>query len=624
MSGVRGSPVSEIETRPRATLRLALFGAAAVVSLAYGFLAHTPAQAGERVQTFGYAAMLATTAWWLATLARLAPPFREWGAAGKRWIAAPENRRAVAIMGALLLVALMIFPYGYKVLYDEVVLQSAGWHMHLYRDAGSVVRAYHVEGVFSPLTMYLDKRPLFFPFALSAVHDLTGYREANAFVLNTLLLPVSLGLLFAFARRIGGGRAALAAMLCFGASPLLAQNANGAGMEMLNLCMLLLVMCLAAAYLDRPDEPRLSALILSAVLLAQTRYESSLYVLSVAVIILVGWKRAKRIILPPAAVAAPLLLIPCALHHTYLSGTPLLWELRSDLHSRFDLVHVPGNLKHALAYLFGWSRVVLNTWWLAVLGLSAFVAGIFAALKAVRHPHRLKSPAIVLAAFASVALANLALLMCYFWGQLDDPIVSRLILPFNAILAGALAWGIARIPGAWRERVSTIVAVGAVICYVGWGLPAAAYHRGINQLNSEIEWEMHEVAQRPHVPRLIITNKSTLGWIIREIPAIQIDRAVLAQDSIKFHFDRGTFREVLVMQLYRPTDSEGRFHLDPNDRLPDSFVLEPVTERHIGARIARISRLVEIRPSPPRANGTPTDQAGEGVGSAADVTLVAY
>lgn len=584
--------------RRRFPLRLALFGAAAVTAVAFGFLAHSAAEAGRLVQRFGYYTMAGTFLWWLAALGRRLPDARAWVRAegrGPRWWVA-------GLAAGLSVVAFATFPYSYKVLYDELVLQATAWNLHYFREVGTVVRGYPIEGIFTSLDVYLDKRPHFFPFVVSLAHDLTGYREINGFVVNTLLLPAVLALFYALARRLAGARAALAALACFGASSLLAQNANGVGMELLNLGMLLLAMLLAADYLGRPDEDRLSALILTSVLLAQSRYESSLFVLPVAVAVLEGWRRAGRILLPPAALCAPLLLVPCALQNTYLSGTPLLWELRADMDSRFGGAYFTDNLAHAFVYFFDLSGNMLNSWWLATVGAAALG---WAAWRVVRRLGRWRSaPPGALAAvlFAAVVMANLLLLMFYFWGQLDDPIVARLVLPFNAVLGLALAWAAeqaeAKLPG---RRVATFLAGGALLTYVGFGLRASAHHTQINQLASEMLWEGRLLASLPPKERLIITNKSALAWIMRRIPVITVDRARFLAEKIQFHLDHGTFQEVLVTQLLRPIGPEGTFTVDPNDSLPASYVLEPVVERHIGARIARVSRLVAIHPPTPAA-----------------------
>jgi hypothetical protein len=76
--------------------------------------------------------------------------------------------------------------------------------------------------------------------------------------------------------------------------------------------------------------------------------------------------------------------------------------------------------------------------------------------------------------------------------------------------------------------------------------------------------------------------------------AISTDVGRNRSDKVKFHMDAGTFKEVLVIQYYRPTGPEGRFAIDPHDMLPPSFELEPLVERQVGAKLSRISRVVAI------------------------------
>jgi hypothetical protein len=68
--------------------------------------------------------------------------------------------------------------------------------------------------------------------------------------------------------------------------------------------------------------------------------------------------------------------------------------------------------------------------------------------------------------------------------------------------------------------------------------------------------------------------------------------------------EQHTFTEVLVLQDYRPTGPAGAFQLDPEARLPDTFVLEPVMEHRFGTRIARISRLLRIEPEKPKTGAS--------------------
>lgn len=577
-------------------VRLLLFGLVIVVSVAFGFLAHTVNEARILVQRYGYYTMALTFVWAMVAWVRVMPGWiKSWPRVSKK-----ETWATTAAVLGLTLIAVLTVPYTYKVLYDEFVLQATAWCLHESREVGATVLAYNVGGVFSTLQTYLDKRPFFYTFLVSLLHDLTGYREANAFALNTVLMPVSLGLVYLFARRFAKPRAALGALMSFGAFSLLAENATGAGMEMLNIVMLLVVMHLSLWFLRKPDEPRLAALVLGAVLLAQTRYESSLYVLPAALVILEGWRRSGRLILPAAAVLAPALLIPYALHNTYLSGSPLLWELREGEASRFSFVFFSGNLVHAFRYFFSFNGSLPNSWWLGVAGLPAAAFALAASLTKLRRWREASPEMVTLFLFGGAIAANLGLLLFYYWGELDDPIVSRLSLPFSALLAFCLAWITGRFPLRWQKAVAGIVMGGALFSYASSGLVANGSHWELNVQARRIEWELDQVqAREEKAPgeRLILTNKSALFWITHHISSIQIVRARVRGEQIRYHMEQHTFREVLVMQSYQPLGAKGGFQLEPADRLPDSFILEPVKERRFGTRLTRISRVVRVEES---------------------------
>ncbi|HVU32615.1 MAG TPA: glycosyltransferase family 39 protein [Opitutaceae bacterium] len=577
---------------PRA--RLLAFGVVALASVALGFLTFSVHQSQYLIEHYGYYTISFTFAWALIAAWRIAPVL---GAE----LAAPARRerfQAGGVIAVCTVIAVLTVPITYKVLYDEMVLQATAWDMHFFREVKTILRGYRVDGMFVPFDAYLDKRPFFFAYLVSLVHDLTGYREANAFYVNLALMPVVLVQVYYLGRRLAAHGGALAAVVALGTLSLLAQNATGAGMEMLNLAMLLLTLQLGLIYLDAPDAPRLAAMLLAAVLLAQTRYESSLYVLPTAVVALEGWRRAGRIILPPSAIFAPALLIPYAIHNTYLSGTPLLWELHQDEKARFGLDHFWSNLHHAGLYLFSGSTLSTNSFWLSVAGILAFLFGLYRLWRGRRGWRTAPPVAVGLVAFGVVILGNLLLLMFYYWGQLDDPIVARLSLPTCVLLALALAYAV-NVLDAPRRHLAAVSIGGAVLCYVWSGLIANAQHSALNTLDAELAWEQRYVASLPPGDRLILTNKSALPWMIHETPAIAIEQARHRVEELRFQLENHTFREILVTQMLRPTSAAGDYQLDPADRLPDWFVLQPVAEHRFGTRLDRVSRLVEIQPRPP-------------------------
>jgi len=126
-------------------------------------------------------------------------------------------------------------------------------------------------------------------------------------------------------------------------------------------------------------------------------------------------------------------------------------------------------------------------------------------------------------------------------------------------------------------------------------------HTGID----EIEWEKRFVAARPPGPRLVITNKSTLPWLLFKTPSILVGRARLVADRVQYNLQESQFTEILVMQSFRPTTGDGDHAMVPEDKLPPGFELEILAERRFGTKLTRISRLVGVDLPPAGAKVAP-------------------
>jgi len=582
----------------RVEARLICFGIAAVAAVYLGFLGPGVAAADHFVKYYGYHVIAATFTLWLACLWWLRldldpgefPAWREWVLPG-------------AVISIFTAVYLLAEPFQSKIVYDEFVLQSTAYNMHHFRDASTMVRGYEMLGVFLSTDNYLDKRPFFYPFLISVVHDLTGYRVLNAYLLNAVLYPVAMALAWWLGRTLMGAAAGLLAVLLLGTLPLLGQNATGAGMELLNVCMLLAVAVLGGLYLRKPNETRLSAFALTAVLLAQSRYESAIYVGPAALIILLGWWRAGRVILSWPAILTPLLLVSYALQNKVLSHNKWMWELRPEQETRFSADYLPGNLDGAVEYLFNTTVRFSNSWWLTWLGLASVL--FLAVWLLLRRPSlRFSSPGpTVLGLLSLGALANTVLLQFYYWSSFSDPMAARFALPlyltlaFAAVIAVAIIdrrWPVMR----WVQAATVVFGLGVTTKLVGQHLYS---HLGV----AEIEWEKEVVSSRPASgQRFVITNKSTLPWLLEKTPSVLVGRARDMQDRLAWQMAEGVFRDVYVTQTWRPTTPEGDHELLPEDRLPPSFQLKPVAERRFGTRITRISRVIAVD-LPPTAATSP-------------------
>ena len=208
----------------------------------------------------------------------------------------------IALGGTVLLVH---ETFGFKIVMDEVMLLGTSMSMHLDKTVLTPVRGNDIQGAFVILDGMMDKRPLFFPFLVSLLHDLTGYRPANAFVLNGALTFVFLGLIQHLGRRLAGRLAGWLGVVLFAGLPLLAHNATGGGFELLNLVMILATLLLGARFVEKRDPPSLTAFCFAALLLAQVRYESVIFLLPVVLLVLWVWWREGHAVLAWPVILAP-------------------------------------------------------------------------------------------------------------------------------------------------------------------------------------------------------------------------------------------------------------------------------------------------------------------------------
>lgn len=574
---------------PGVRLRLLCLAASGIAAIQLGFATFSPAVAAIILRRGGYALMMVTLVCWLWAAWKNRPD----RARVLFWVTG-EGRLVLAAIGGLVALAVFTAPYLYKVLYDEAVIQSTATTMQWHREVGAITRAFAYDGSLHLLGSYLDKRPYFFPFLVSLIHDFTGWREANAFVLNTVLLPVVLMLVYAAGRALAGHRAGLVALVSLGAYSLVLLNATGAGLEMLNLALFLGLVVSGTAYLREPNERRVDLLVFTGILLANTRYESSVYVGSTALMVLAGWIRAGRPVFSWWTIASPLLLVPYALHNRYLAATPVLWELRAGQEQRFSWDYLASNIGFARTFFFNLDKGIANSIWLTCAGALA-TAG-FAVLVFRRRMRWCDmSPAVqACLAVAAGVLLNLVLLLAYYWGDLSDPIVSRLSLPLHALLALAVGGAVVWLERNYRWRLAGPVIAAALICYGVWGSRVTQHLPDLNMIESTERWELSVIDRFPAMDRLVICDKSPLFWFAQGMGSTTCEQVMHRPGALAYHWKARSFQDIYVTQRFAPMGADSGWMVEPASRLPDGMVLETVAERRFGAKIQRISRVVAV------------------------------
>jgi hypothetical protein len=591
----------------RADRRLSLLVLTSVLAAVLGFVTFSPASALSILTAGGYWVMLGTAAWFAWSLWGVARESRPW--AGLR---EPAGWAIPALILGCGLILLVHETYGFKILMDEVMLLGTSMGMHFEKHPLVPIRGHDLQGAFQLLDGLLDKRPLFQPFLVSLLHDLTGYRPENVFVLNTALAFVLLGQVYLVGRMLAGREAGILAVLLLTSLPLLAQNATGGGFELLNLVMIMSTLLLGRRFAERRDPGRLQALLLSTVLLAQTRYESVLFVLPVGLLVLWAWWKEQRPVLDWGTCVVPLLFLPVALHQKIFSLRESAWEMasRPGFDRPFALGYAPDNFSHWLNFFFDTTGEHSNSLVLSTLGFIALPFCLLAAAKILTRIRSATPGQVTVACFTVGFAAHSLLMLCYFWGRFDDPVIRRLSLPLNLWLVLAVVIVAAEMfTHKWTWRVLlALTGVG----FFSHSLPSMARHDYSLDyyIGREMEWRREFIAAHPEKDYLFIDNDAII-WITHLVSGTPIRQALEKKGIMIFNFRNHTFTAFYVFQRYDVDPANGRLIVQKDFDLGPDYQLETVWERRFTPlTVSRISRVVAIKDgelAPPA--GTPSPLA---------------
>jgi len=520
-----------------------------------------------------------------------------------------ENVRAFrwSVLVLILVLGMLLFvqePWGYKVLMDELNLIATSLAMHLDREVILPLGSNRVSGEFFLMGNLVDKRPIFFPFLLSIIHDLTGYRPANALILNGLLSFCLVGVLYFLGKGISQCRqGGVMVVLMMVSLPLVALNATGAGFELLNLVLILLSMLLSVRYLEKRDDSTLNALVLTGILLAHTRYESILYIFAVGAIILIGWVYERRMRLTWSFLFAPVLLVLRLLQRKSFEVSEGLWVLR-DRETPFSLSYINGNLESAFSYFFSVNRYQTNSIIVSLIGCVSAIFLLVFIVKRWRSVFRLRPEIVVLFVFGIVVVANFFILMAYHWGQLDDFMVSRLSLPLLAMAILSVAFVYSDLGN--RVFLKRLLLVFPIVGLVAFTLPNSAKHAATqaNYAYKEAKWFMDFIRKHEGENALYVMP-STLPAIVLEEPSVANIVLNGREESLQFHMREKTYESVYVFQrLAKDPQSEEKMPYDKHSVISSRFVLEPTAERMFKPLYySRISQLERIDPKDREAQG---------------------
>jgi hypothetical protein len=527
-------------------LPVLLFCLSGLVSIYLGFLRFSGEEAFDVVAYSGYWCVFMTgllTLWALRPLCgeRLASLREKW-----HW------QDLLSLLAVLATSAYMLRsqPMEFKLHMDEPVLAATAKQMHTDRNCFFFTSGYWIQNIYYSHTGAVDKRPLLYPFLVSLIHDLTGYRVSNSFVVNALLLPIFLGVAYNFGRRLWPPYGGYLALGLFTTLPLIPLIATSGGFDLLNVTMIGLTLQVLHRYLGQPNRANQALLLLTAILLAQSRYESALFVVPVGLAILWSWWQARRIEISPVMVLVPLLLIPYALQRTIMKEFSIFWQMQGDHTEPFSLAYLGENLRHAGYYFFSTNGHLPNSLLLTVLFLAALLAVIMSGRW--RDVFNGGSQQFATLGFAAMVCVNFALLMLYHWGHLDDLAVTRIAAPFLGLQVAMVVLAGRLLPFRVHRPAQWLCLAGVCIYFMVFTRPILAEYKYVPVVSSErLSDQLLELAARGQADPLklhpLVISQASITASIAGLSSISLQTALRQLPELEWHMRLKTFDEVWIL-----------------------------------------------------------------------------
>lgn len=530
-----------------------------------------PAAAGRFLSFGGYWVMLALALGWAALLAgRLRGwlPLLRANAAGLLF--------SLAVASSLFLVVKPEF----RILADEANLLGVSRSMAFERRTDNVTMAKDYYFNLNPLQRKREKRPYMYPFFVSVLHSVSGFRPANAFAVNFLLLAALLGAIFIFFRVLYGAPAACAAVLLAGAQPLMALTAASGGMEFMSAVFMFFSFLALGKFLREPSRGTFSLLWATLLVMANVRYEGPA-VMGAVFIGLLAFRRIKWEYLASwPFFLTPLFMLPAFCQRFCL---PTNFENPAGVAPFAAGNILPGTLAFFKAHFKGlqlpYSLPVL------IAGLAGAVYGLRRWLGSGGEGGGFSRP------LAAVTLAGLSVYwlvtVSYYFSEPSEPSVARYFIAAVLALALSASFLVGEILSRRPAAAAASVAAAAALLLVY--LPAAGENRFMNQLILSRRHKLEAgFLEKLGERRVLVVSERPGLFVSRGYGAVSFAYARENSGELLGELDRKLYGRIIVMQEIYYSDGEATSATDPG---PD-YELSPLYEaQNKSASCVRISEV---------------------------------
>ena len=488
-------------------------------------------------------------------------------------------------------------PWEFKTLMDEGVILGISKQMIATGEASVPTLAITTPEGARNFDGYIDKRPLLQPALVAALHRLTGYRPVNAILVNVFAGLLFLLLAWHIGFRISGASGARLSVLLWASVPLLSITATAAGLELVNLTLIAGVALLAIAFWKLPSPRRLAALVWAGALLAQTRYESALFLAAVVVAVVATWIRQRTVVFSWWVTPLPILATPVIFIRTLATGPAWAWEVaeRTAGTHYFSLANMPQNLRMAGEFFLDSSLRHATSLLVVVLGLGLAPLAFRQFRAMLRRGSDSQATAIGVMLVSGAASLLFPVLMCYYWADFRDPAAARLALVLFFPLIVSAILGVAWLSE--RMAVWSAVAAFCAVFTLVWTSAILAQKRHDDLARDTNQWNWLAGRISASSPDVLWVLPASLWPIVHGRDAMPLDSANAAPQRLQQLLRDGRYQSVNFVEVFRVLMPEAELIQSDRSRTSSRFVLESVAE-FSGQPfwVQRVSRLKEVRP----------------------------
>ena len=456
-----------------------------------------------------------------------------------------------AVLLFTLVVALMfaVSPIQFRVLADETNLlgiANSMYQEHSFENRTSALFYFNQQ---HKIDSEWGIRPNVFPFLIYVMHSLKGYSAYNGFIVNAIAAVSCLWTFSWLLSRYFQRSLAILGAISLAAFPVFVLWVTSSGFEIVNLALALIAFCWFYQYQQDHDGYHLERLALTLVLLAQTRYESAVFVFTLGLTVLLMLRTPHLQKLSFRLSLAPFFFLPIAWQRLIKTDKADYQVVGNDA-----IFSIDNWLKHIeLAWqYFTSAKALYGT--ISIIFYLALAGFLIAIIQLIRHRKtRTRSTSAMLIAATLSLTALIAVIFAYFWGNLTASFTIRLgiiFLPFIITLAIFALEQIAR-KMAFSHKLSAkaLLILGFSLCLFYW--PTAAKNEAAQTLTLNRQYQTLLTYLQQHHPQrniLIVTERPGL-YSVHHWGAVDFNYANNHHRRIKRDLSRNLYQEVLMIQL---------------------------------------------------------------------------